>query len=342
MARATDHVAGLARARAREALEELGAAAAQAVTARDRWQGIAARARDGATRARSRGPELEARAARAEERAARAETRRRRARFELYRAREAERWGWRLVTISPRWAPWEREGLTVNGLRRRCDDVLSRWRRCWEGGARAGGAAAATVSVELSSGGHVHAHVLYFGPYLTREWWQRVAGCHVDVRAVARVPGVRDDGGELERLERRAERDGLDALDKGQRAALRGALREALKYALKAPSPNSAAWIAGAARSIAHPELAARWTLAARHAQLVRHYGVMREAVELAGDEGDAAVDAREPLDAVAPCRRCGSLELEPPQLVPTDRVAALLGASWSLRRDGPVRLIRG
>lgn len=323
-------------------LSELEASAAQASAARDRWQGIAAKARAGAERARSRGPELEARAARAEERAERAEERRRRARFELYRAREAQRWGWRLVTISPRWAPWEAAGLTVDGLRRRCDDVLARWARCWAGGARAGGAAAATVSVELSSGGHVHAHALYFGPYLTREWWQRLAGCHVDVRAIARVPGVRDDGGELERLERVAEREGLEELDKGQREALRGALREALKYALKAPSPGQGAWIAGAARAIAHPELAARWTIAARRHQLVRHYGTMREAVELAGDEGSAPVDAREPLDAVAPCRRCGSLELGPPELVPTDRVAVLLGASWSLRRDGPVRLIRG
>lgn len=328
LGRAAELVPGLATTRAREVDGELVEAVEAATASRDRWRGIAERHREAAGYARtpSSCAERLRLAEGAEKRAAAAEERRRLARFELSRVREWKSWRWRLVTISPKWTPGDPQALTVAGLRRRVDDVLRRWRECWDAGARAGGAAAAWVRVELSDAGHVHCHALVYGPWLRVEWWAARAGCFVDVRA------PRDVSSRAEELPRRGGVvvDDLapGELDAAERAGLRSALRECLKYALKTPSPAHGAWMAGARRDVAHPELAARWVVATRHVQLVRHYGVAREAAGLVPDP-----EPRDDRPELRACWKCGCCDLHPGELVPTRDVAEYLGERWKMWR---------
>lgn len=323
---------------AREAAEHWAKAAEAARAARARRVAYWA---ERAARARARGSEkglagalerLKAaeglgaveRAARAKEGAARARVST--ARRERHAIRESDSlrldggvragaWRWKLITISPKWAPKDRGEVSVAGLRRRVDDVLARWAMCWAAGAKAGGLAAAYASVELSAGGHVHVHVLYLGPYVASSWWARVAGCFVDVRAVDDVPGA-------------------DVSMPGP-----GALREALKYALKSPSVWSRRWLEGEARTVAHPLLAAAWVMATRRHQIARAYGTFRVAL--------GELEDNEKLE-VAPCvELCASCGAEIPSAAPavlreTVDVVKALRERWSFRggvhpRAGPL-----
>lgn len=222
------------------------------------------------------------------------------------------RWRWRLVTISPQWRPRDPTEVDAAGLRRRVDEALQRWGRCWTEGARAGGLAAAYASVECSPGGHVHAHVLYLGPWVDVRWWARVAGCFVDVREVDQIPGG----------------DGLQPAP--------AALMEAIKYALKSPSPSRFEWIRGDRRKVAHPRLAAAWVAATRRHQIARAYGSLREVLDCEGgvDDGDISTDAAEDLaDRAKPaCAFCGAALARYPVKYATSRAAELMGRGrWTL-----------
>jgi hypothetical protein len=116
------------------------------------------------------------------------------------------RWRWRLVTVSPQWAPADPEAVTVAGLRGRSAEVWEAWKRVW-GVVGAGGHAAAVAHLECTDGGHVHVHALVFGPFRPKAELASAAGCFVDVREA-------DDG----------------------------AVAEALKYAMKGPGLRSEWW----------------------------------------------------------------------------------------------------
>lgn len=259
----------------------------------------------------------EAKARRHRERAEKAGRRVQLARRQLAGVRELHRWGWKLVTISPLWNPADAAEYEPATMRARAEDVLRRWSKVWEAGARAGGLAAATVRTEMSAHGHIHVHVLYRGPWVPQEWWQSEAGCIVDVRAIR----AKDARG-VEREAKRAEESAAAYAER----VLRGAVTEAVKYALKTPTPTSAEWMSGDRRDVAHPELAARWMLATRHMQLIRHYGVMADAIA-------AEVEMQEPPEerpADSRCASCGGeLHTEASTMHPTARVARALGAAW-------------
>jgi len=209
---------------------------------------------------------------------------------------ELPRWQWKLVTISLAWKPLDATEYTPARLRQRAAAAVEAWRRAWDAGARAGGLAAATVRVELSSRGHVHVHVLYRGPYIAQKWWAKVCGGIVDVRKIN--PGEDGDG-----------------------------LHEAVKYTLKLPTTSSARWVAGESCDAPHPTLAASWCIATRNVQLVRHQGVMRDAIAAeqvtpAPSEGD---------DAGPRCASCGAgIGHTEAVMVSTVAVARYLGPRWS------------
>lgn len=214
---------------------------------------------------------------------------------------KAVEWGWRLLTISPPWDPRNSEELTVRGLKRRYEDVLARWRSVREA---LGPAVSAIVSVELSSGGFVHAHALCFMPsFVNQTWLCNKAGCFVDVRAL-----------------RPKYKKGRKPLD-----AFRAALKEGVKYAVKTKSPLAGDWIAGKRRKMVHPELAARWTIAMHKRQLARVYGeVLRDALKA----------TEKPKSEKEPCKErtcfaCGSSRLSDESFLPTRSVAAVLGPLW-------------
>lgn len=206
-------------------------------------------------------------------------------------------WRWKLVTISPPWDPLDAGEYTPAGLRARVRAALESFKRAWDAGARAGGLAAATLRVEVSTFGHVHLHVLFRGPWIDQRWWARQCGCIVDVRAL-----------------------------KGPRGVV-----EAVKYTLKMPTPTRGEWLSGDARRVPHPELAANWLVATRRAQLLRHVGVMREAIiaeEACGEERDEERDE----GARCRCASCGSdLSSAEVALVKTDFLARYLGHRWGI-----------
>ena len=233
------------------------------------------------------------------------------------RAMAARRdWGWRLVTISPPWRPWESSEFSPARIRARVRDVRERWARVWAWGGMRGegerlsdlnheqraavshGLAFAHVHVECSARGHVHLHALVFGPWWAQKTLARVAGCMVDVRAIV------DRGGVI----------------------------EAAKYSLKTPSARGA-WVGGERQRSPHPELAARWIVGTRNLRLSEAYGVARGAMA-AAEACDAPADEHEDL-SLSTCSRCGGTDLTEWREVRTVDLARALGPAWRLR-DGP------
>ena len=226
------------------------------------------------------------------------------AKRDLHGLRHPDGWRWRMITISPPWNPRDPAEYSPAGLAARVSRVREAWRALWDAGLATGGLAAALWRVEVSARGHVHAHVLYLGPWASQRWLAATAGMIVDVR------------------EARGERG-------------RSAIVEAVKYALKGPAPRGA-WLAGEASHVPHPRLAAAWVVASRGKRLTEAWGTMREALREQDASGPAELDG-EPR---APCcASCGSSNLGDPWQERTARLAAELGAAWTLR---PKRELRG
>ena len=222
----------------------------------------------------------------------------RKARRAIHDLQGAHRWTWRLITLGPRWDPTDPTEYTPDALRRRVGEVRAAFARLWNGGLDAGGLGAAYLRVELSSRGHVHAHVLVYGPYTTQSWLQTTAGMIVDVR---RTYGKS-----------------------------RG-IREAVKYALKGPSPRGA-WMGGESATCPHPRLAAAWIVATRNRRLSEPYGLFREALR-----AEDACDPPDVTPTAPRCATCGSDRLSDPCIAVTATVARAERERWTLRpRDRP------
>lgn len=254
--------------------------------------------------ARRRRPELAAELEALEAPGRRKTAKRDRRRASIRRALHAlggqgvERWGWKLVTIAPKWDPAAAWSYGVEGLRARLEDVQAKWRELWRAGLDVEGLAGAYARVENSITGHVHLHALYFGPWFSDRWAATVAGCFVDVRAV-------------------------------KARELAAAVKEAVKYTLKSPSPLRGAWVAGAHYRTPHPELAASWVLATRHRRTVEAYGVFRRALsaELATQPDGSA------MEKPRACSSCGSCELSDARKERVAELARVLGVKgWTFR----------
>jgi len=218
------------------------------------------------------------------------------------------RWAWRMVTLSPKWAPSERESYSPRALAARLDEVRAAWSRVWHEHLSAGGFAAAYTAVECSAGGHVHLHALHYGPFVLQESLARSARMMVDVRA-----------------------------------AHGNAAREAVKYALKGPTPR-ASWMGGESAEVTHPRLAAAWVVATRSRRLVEPYGAFRAALH-AEDECTPS-DEEETEHREPECASCGSRSLTDPARRVTAHVAreahelarATGKERWSLRAEVDAR----
>lgn len=236
-----------------------------------------------------------------------AEHRRSRARRWLANASNLQSWGWKLVTVSPPRDPSSGLELSVGGLKGRLEDLLERVDALVSEVLSVGGLAAITVRVELSDTGHVHAHLLYFGPFVVQSFASDVAGCIVDVR--------------------KATTNKASAGDQDFVAdSIRDAVTECVKYAVKLASPLSAEWMAGAARRVVHPGLLAAWLVATYNRNLIRHRGVMSDALAAA----DACEEKRTPAPAGLPgcCPRCK-------REIPSDQTPRSMGLREFIARHG-------
>ena len=186
------------------------------------------------------------------------------ARWRAARVRELLRdaWGWRLVTVSPKWSPNDARETSPAGLRQRHELLHGAIAAACARRYDVSGLAAWAIATETSDGGHVHAHALVYGPWIHPEALARMVAhelareCFVDVRKARARDGHEDP---------------------------RAATREALKYALKGPSPRRAAWVLGEHRAtVASPELGAAIVVGLARLQLVRYRGAIREGLRLA------------------------------------------------------------
>lgn len=212
-----------------------------------------------------------------------------------------------MITLSPRWNPSAASALEPEGLRARVAEVFARWDRCWAGGLGVQGLAGAVARVELSSGGHVHLHVLYFGPWRDKRTLAKLAGCFVKVRELRCRGSQRPED------------------------ALRDAAKECAKYTAKGLGPLSSEWIAGGSRRVIHPELAAHWIVGTRGVKLGRVYGLARDAWR-----AELAAEPSKPSEPPSPpaCACCGAdLSEAPRRLAKVAELARGLGREgWTLR----------
>lgn len=179
---------------------------------------------------------------------------------------------WSFLTVSPQYAPDDRDELSPRGLRARLDALRAAVRAIVREGRDA--IHGAFVAFELAGTGHVHAHVMLAARYLDCDWIDRTAA-----RAGAREVHIH------------IERAGVETA------------AEVAKYVAKLISPLDEAALTGAeTREMMAPELCAAWEVATYGARMHERFGALRKAPM---DEGGAPPA---PQDAQEPCHACGTI----------------------------------
>jgi len=205
------------------------------------------------------------------------ELRRQRAARWFYDLADPEAWRWRSLTLAVPWSPSDPESYTVDAMRARLRTLWAQWRCLWTWRLAVGGHASASVHAEISTGGHIHLHVLYRGPW-------------VDAKSLETI--LLDSWSETE----------VGRVWVGDVYGAHGdASREAAKYVTKGSGPSSGRWMSGGPCVAIDPVLAARWVRAQGKQQLARHYGRMRIAFA-----ATRTVGVRDVVD-VCSCRACGA-----------------------------------
>lgn len=206
------------------------------------------------------------------------ELRRARAARWFYDLANPETWRWRSLTLAVPWSPSDPESYTVGAMRTRLRTLWAQWRALWTWRLAVGGHASASVHAEISTGGHIHLHVLYRGPW-------------VDAQSLEAI--LLDSWSETE----------VGRVWVGEVYGTHGdASRECAKYVTKGSGPSSGRWMSGGPCVAIDPVLAARWIRAQGKQQLARHYGRMRIAFTATRPVGRDS----EVVD-VCSCRACGT-----------------------------------
>lgn len=234
-------------------------------------------------------------------------------------------WSWKLITVSPQRNKGSAYSYTPKGLNERIEAVCARVERLWEEGLHYGGLAAMVVRIELSATGHVHAHCLYYGPWVVKKWAQRTAGCFVDIRALKEFQKADHEYKPLEGPR-------VTAADRAAHALADG-VREAVKYTMKSPSVTRGGWLSGDAFRVVHPELAAAWLVATRGVQLIRYRGLFHEALKAAEAMGETVSETAPDAPTPTPIHSCVWCKAELPpvgRLAPVAELAAMFrGGEW-------------
>ena len=197
--------------------------------------------------------------------------------FEANKAEQIARWGAndyrpKLITLTARRDPADREAHTVEALKRRARGLRDAFRAiiAWDRDrVRAPEWVGAFVSLELAGTGHVHLHCLYHGPFVDTDEhnapveWIRVGRDGYTDRKGRVFPGYADLGyvGDVRKADPRA-------------------IAEVAKYAVKSPgtgSEGAEAWIGGRKKTLMNPVLVARWEVATYGVRLCERYGLCRK-----------------------------------------------------------------
>lgn len=208
-------------------------------------------------------------------------------------------YAWRHITLTSEYDPFNPDDVSIEGLKRRRADLRRGFQAVWKDvlirrvefvqnktnsrvrlkvKERFEGVGA-WFATEIAGRGNVHAHVLYYGPFVPGELFRQVYEA-----ALGRTGFVK-----IQRL------DGREGLDK--------AIREVGKYVVKSPGPKGERWLKGVGKEVIHPALAARWELACLGARLSERFGVFRKVPKVDPNFEEAIPE--KPDDSRTPCVCC-------------------------------------
>jgi hypothetical protein len=245
----------------------------------------------------------------------------------MNRVPEVDGYAWRSIVPTLQRDPSDPSLYTVESLRERCIALQEAGRRAWKAmlGSEHCPCAAMLSKPECADEGHVHLHILYYGPYVPKAKLEAI---------VARSrPPTGCEWGFVDIQRARVDKDGL--------------ARELAKYVVKGPSGKSEGWLAGEPRRVMDPTLAARWEIALMGIKTSRVYGALREAREAAQEapsDEPPAMPAEDTSEGEVPqndcCPSCvwGTLRTVILPLEPTIQrqhargVPALAGSRWRPR----------
>lgn len=205
---------------------------------------------------------------------------------------------WQNVTVTIQYDPEDEKDLEATALRSRVLLAGRVSRETWEKVLKKRGAAMLR-SIECSKRGHVHLHLIYFGPAIPKAKLERAAkavDCRVgfcDVQALDCDPAPKD-----QRVKSKDPR--------GSKKAVVAASKYASKGLESGRGGNDESWLAGDRTArVVDPILAARWEIASYKLKLVQKYGALRGMkLEEHGKEGEC----RHEDDSQVKCVRCGAV----------------------------------
>lgn len=223
-----------------------------------------------------------------------------------------EGWGWHFLTFTTRYNPCELADLTWEALRVRARGVSRSIKAVWDDFLKVDGAGLVRA-VEISSRGHVHGHVLYYGPSLADE----------DVEEGSSVAdlvaqGVTNIGKlhctKMEAVARKAFR-GAGSIhskplsDSSTEAVVTAdRVAAAAQYMAKSQKASRYAfdedWLSGQWSVMTiDPILAARWEIACYKVRLIEKYGFLRGL-----EHHESKPVAEVYHDGNVPCKQCGEI----------------------------------
>ena len=209
---------------------------------------------------------------------------------------EVDGYRWQFVTLTTRYNPHDPEDLTAAALRGRAMLAMKIARGAWAKMLKVKGAGMLRT-VEVGIHGHVHAHLVYYGPKVDKDRLDVVTEA-VDCRAgFTDVRALDSDPVEGKPGEREVTDD-----PRGSKTAVKRAARYASKgMGHKKEHASNEGWFAGDQTAVMMDEvLAARWEVGVYRLQLSQRYGSLR------GLEFDEDADIEPETDDHVSCEACG------------------------------------
>jgi hypothetical protein len=225
----------------------------------------------------------------------------------LRRSVRGDAWSWKWLTLGMRWDVMDEANYAALGIRSRLVELQTRLRLL----AKAlsfEGCAGSVASFEISPKGHVHVHLLTYGPWRDPNWLNKqVFGDSWRADDRERLGTVRI-GKVVDRAnaELRARDPRFPDIVPSPIRSAKEALREIIKYSFKSPTPLRVEWLAGERAQVTHPKLVAAWQVGAKGRQLRRCYGAMIPARNEAKRRERLRRAAKEQVDERFHCSDCG------------------------------------
>jgi hypothetical protein len=193
-------------------------------------------------------------------------------------------YSFRHITITAKYNPLREEDVSEEAYRERAKGLLEAIRALWRNVLKKQKGSGLYVKLEISEVGHLHAHVLHYGPYLAKEKLEKY----------------------LKKQYSKAGHTWIERVAKGDE---KGAVVEVTKYVTKAPSPFcEEAWIEEEGAARLHPKIAARFEAATYRLRLSDCFGVLRGKEAENAEEEEAKEEEKniQEEEKEIACESCG------------------------------------